>query len=95
VDASRWRERLRDLLTEDVTAAAACLALCRGLPGADELFERYRTLDLFQATGVRFGQERALAGLAGSGIICPTVDEALLDRHVAATQLGLPPRPSL
>jgi pristinamycin I synthase-3/4 len=81
VDAGRWRERLGALEPED---AAACLALCRALPGGGESFERYRTLDLFQATGVEFDQGRALAGLAGSGIVCPPPDERLLDRYVRA-----------
>jgi amino acid adenylation domain-containing protein/thioester reductase-like protein len=86
VDPGRWRDRLLALEADDAEAAAACLALCRALPEAQARFEQYRTMDLFQATGVRFGMERALAGLAGSGIVCPDVDDALLDRYVA---LGL------
>jgi thioester reductase-like protein len=85
VDAACWRERLARLEASD--AGAACLALCRALPGHD-LFERYRTLDLFQATGVQFGIERARAGLAGSGIHWPVADEALLDRYVSGLLRG-------
>jgi thioester reductase-like protein len=84
VDAGGWRDRLLRFVSDDPEAAAACLALCRGLPGTDDLFERYRTLDLFQATGVRFGTERTQAGLAGLGIVCVAIDNALLDRYVAA-----------
>jgi thioester reductase-like protein len=80
VEAGSWKERLMRL---EEAEAAACLALCRALPGKAEWFASYRTMDLFQATGVRFGMERAWAGLAGSGIRWPAADAALLDRYVA------------
>jgi thioester reductase-like protein len=66
VDAGRWRERLLALHSHDAEAAAACLALCRGL------------------LRCRPGVERVLVELAGAGIICPPVDETLLDRQVSA-----------
>jgi amino acid adenylation domain-containing protein/thioester reductase-like protein len=64
-------------------AAAAYLSLCRSM--ADEsgdAFERYRTMDLFQATGVEFAMGRTLAALAGSGVSCPAPDQALLRTYV-------------
>jgi myxalamid-type nonribosomal peptide synthetase MxaA len=65
-------------------AAAAYLALCRSMASASgDAFERYRTMDLFQATGVEFGMGRTLAALAGSGISCPSPDRGLLRTYVA------------
>jgi hypothetical protein len=58
------------------------LALCRGLPESDS-FANYRTLDLFQATGIVFDQSRARQELAGSGIVCPAPDERLLRLYLS------------
>lgn len=67
-----WRSRR----VAGVAESSAWLALCRCLPrGA---FERHRAIDLFQATGADFRMERALAGIAGSGIACPPPRPALL-----------------
>jgi thioester reductase-like protein len=83
VSAERWQERLGELQGRDPDAAAACLALCRLLPGGAESFNRCRTMDLFQATGVTFGMDAALAGLAGSGLACPPPGPELLHKYVA------------
>jgi thioester reductase-like protein len=61
--------------------SAAYLALCRRLPGGGA-FERQRTMDLFQATGVAFGTTNTRAGLTGSGIVCPPPDERLLRTYL-------------
>jgi thioester reductase-like protein len=74
-----FRERVRSL---DPEAAAACLGLCRAIPG--EGFDRLRTADLFQATGVTFDQRNTLAGLAGTGVECPPPSPDLLAKYVAA-----------
>jgi amino acid adenylation domain-containing protein/thioester reductase-like protein len=66
----------------DPATAAACLGLCRSLTGAG--YDRLRTTDLFQATGVTFDQANTLAGLAGSGIACPPPDPELLGKYVRA-----------
>jgi amino acid adenylation domain-containing protein/thioester reductase-like protein len=81
VSAERWRERLAELERAEPEAAAACLALCRSLP--DDGFERLRTMDLFQASGVEFGTENARAGLAGSGLACPPPSRELLRKYLA------------
>ncbi len=85
VPEEEWRARLAGLSREggDSAEAAAYLALCRGLSGG--AFERHRTLDLFQATGAEFGMEHARAGLAGSGLECPPVTEALLHTYLRYT----------
>ena len=64
LSADEFRERAAGL---DPDCAAACLGLCRSLPGG---YDRLRTADLFQATGVTFDQANTLAGLAGSGVVC-------------------------
>jgi thioester reductase-like protein len=79
VSTPRWRERLGELERAAPEAAAACLALCRGLPAE---FAHYRTMDLFQATGVEFDMTNTLAGLAGSGIACPPPTPELIGRYV-------------
>ena len=85
----RWFERLRELERDSPEAAAACLALCRGLPGD---FDRYRTMDLFQATGVEFDRTNTRAGLAGSGLVCPPPTAGLIGRYVDHI-LTTPPPP--
>lgn len=59
-------------------AAAASLALCRGTPG----FSRHRTMDLFQASGIRFDDARARAALDPVGLARPAVTADLLRRYV-------------
>lgn len=85
VSEEAWRARLAALARERVGSpeAAAALALCRGLSGG--AFERHRTMDLFQATGVEFGMEHTRAGLEGSGLACPPVTEALLHTYLGYT----------
>ncbi|MCB9742155.1 MAG: AMP-binding protein [Alphaproteobacteria bacterium] len=51
-------------------AAAAALALCRRLD--PEAFASLRSLDLFQATGVRFDARRCAEALGGPAIPAPT-----------------------
>lgn len=75
VDFSAWESRL---LQSGPTAAAG-LALCRALPN----FGRWRTFDLFQATGVTFDMRATHAGLVGSGVECEPPDDDWLDRYVA------------
>jgi amino acid adenylation domain-containing protein/thioester reductase-like protein len=58
---------------------AAFMALCRLDP---ERFDRYRTMDLFQATGVEFDQSNTLKGLCHSGITCPKANEYLLNHYI-------------
>jgi thioester reductase-like protein len=70
VPLERWQERLSRLQGNSPAPAAAVLALCRRHPGA-ETFNRYRTLDLFQATGVIFDTTATRSTLAGSGLDCP------------------------
>jgi amino acid adenylation domain-containing protein/thioester reductase-like protein len=82
VSVGRWRDRLAELRQAEPAAAAACLALCRGLPG-EESFSAYRTMDLFQATGVVFDMRRTHAALAGTGIACPPAPQ-LIRTYVAA-----------
>ena len=54
LELNDFRHRLKNT----VEGHSACLSLCR-LFGADE-FERYRTMDLFQATGITFDRSRSI-----------------------------------
>jgi hypothetical protein len=81
VSVPRWHDRLTALHRVSPEAAAACLALCRGLPDGTG-FASYRTMDLFQATGVVFDMTLTQAGLAGSGIVCPLPTPELLGRYI-------------
>jgi amino acid adenylation domain-containing protein/thioester reductase-like protein len=62
--------------------SAAYLALCRALGVQSPAFARFRTLDLFQATGVKFAMANVEAGLVGSGIRCPPPDQTLLRTYL-------------
>jgi amino acid adenylation domain-containing protein/thioester reductase-like protein len=77
--ADEFRERAAGL---DPETASACLALCRALPGAS--YDRLRTADLFQATGVTFDQANTLVGFAGTRIACPPPDPELVRKYVRA-----------
>ncbi len=84
VSLDSWQRRLAALEHLDPQSAAACLALCRGFADRDN-FARYRTMDLFQATGVTFDTRNTGRGLAGSGIPCPEATPELLDRYIRHT----------
>lgn len=82
VAAETW---LRDIGRKHLTPqeSATFMALCRCLP--ESYFERYRHMDLFQATGIIFDTANTDQTLAGSGIEIPKADDALLDlylRHI-------------
>lgn len=62
-------------------ASAAYMALCRLMPNS-HVFQRYRAMDLFQATDVFFDQRHTLKGLEGSSIACPDADEELLEKYI-------------
>jgi amino acid adenylation domain-containing protein/thioester reductase-like protein len=79
-----FRASLSDLERLDPEAAVACLALCRALPGGDAAFVAYRTMDLFQATGVEFACDAAREALAGSDAKWPVPGRVLLERYLAA-----------
>lgn len=81
INPTIWPHRVSELQRRSPKAATACLALCRSLGGA-HLFSRLRTMDLFQATGVTFDARNTLAGLEGSGIVCPPANDELLDRYL-------------
>jgi hypothetical protein len=53
--------------------SAAFMALCRCMPGG--FYERYRVMDLFQATDIAFD-------MTHSGIEIPESDDALLDLYL-------------
>jgi len=61
--------------------SAACLALCRAL-GNNESFSQFRTLDLFQATGITFDSKNTQAALKGTSIACPEPSEELIDLYL-------------
>jgi amino acid adenylation domain-containing protein/thioester reductase-like protein len=82
LESAHWQKRFGELRRGDPDVASACLALCRLLPSADDAFAHYRTLDLFQATGVEFAQHNTLAGLAGSGLACPPPTQELLHTYL-------------
>ncbi len=67
----------------DAMQAAACLALCRGLAG-EHSFECFRTMDLFQATGIEFDMTNTNAALKGSGLVCPRPTDQLVLTYLQA-----------
>ncbi len=72
VEAERWPEIASRSRHADV--APAVLAACRALSAG--AFDRLRTMDLFQATGVTFDARNTTALLGSNGI--PQVDETWL-----------------
>ena len=84
VDDDAWRDAAARL-ANNPAAATAVLSLCRI---DDELYRRHRSLDLFQATDVRFDMRNTEAALGKSGLSCPAPDDLLLQRYATAI-LGL------
>lgn len=68
--------------TLSASEAAACLALCRSL-GSEQSFEQFRTMDLFQATGIRFDRTNTNRALQGTGISCPNPSRELILKYLA------------
>jgi thioester reductase-like protein len=76
VPVSEWKDIAQNrVLTVEETAA--WLALCRSVP---EEFERYRDMDLFQATDVTFDMTHRDADL--KGLQCPEASDALLAAYM-------------
>lgn len=61
--------------------SAAFMALCRLM--AKPMFERYRAMDLFQATAITFDMEQSLAVLNDANINIPAASDDLLDIYLA------------
>ena len=69
--------------TPTTSMAASYMALCRLLSPQHDVFERFRSMDLFQATNIEFEQKNTLHHLANTGIFCPEADEILLNKYIA------------
>ena len=61
--------------------SAACLALCRAL-GSKDSFGQFRTMDLFQATGITFDSTHTAAALRGTSINCPAPSNDLIELYL-------------
>lgn len=61
--------------------SAACLALCRAL-GSKDSFGQFRTMDLFQATGITFDSTHTAAALQGTSIACPAPSNDLIELYL-------------
>jgi amino acid adenylation domain-containing protein/thioester reductase-like protein len=67
----------------NASESAACLALCRTLDD-DNSFAQFRTMDLFQATNIRFDCTNAKRALSATSIKCPRPTEELILKYLAA-----------
>lgn len=76
-DPQSWTNNVN----QDAHTAAASMALCRLLNHEDR-YNNYRSMDLFQATGVTFDQSNTKKGLSQSNITCPQADEHLLNKYI-------------
>ena len=61
--------------------ATSFMALCR-LFSEHQLFERFRSMDLFQATDIVFDQTNTHRYLENTDISCPPADDALLNKYM-------------
>lgn len=75
---SRWKE-LVDNKAITVEETAACMSLCRY---SDDEYKKHRIMDLFQATNVNFDCSNTINDLQGSGIICPSITDSLIDLYL-------------
>lgn len=83
----QWQERAMAHLRRSpgLDESAALLAMCRALTEPDE---RWHSLDLFQATGIRLASPVTAARLEAAGIYGPPPDRALLERYFAGYTSG-------
>lgn len=63
------------------TESATCLALCRTLEDSNS-FSEFRTMDLFQATDIRFDDANTVAVLVDSKIACPEPTMELIELYL-------------
>lgn len=79
VAVDKW---LQDIEGKHLTPqeSATFMALCRCLP--EPYFERYRAMDLFQATDIVFDTTNTEKILSGTGIKIPAADDTLLDLYL-------------
>jgi amino acid adenylation domain-containing protein/thioester reductase-like protein len=85
VSRTEWEQRVACRSRGKSDAWPAYLSLCRAMgrrDGGGNAFSHFRTMDLFQATDMQFEMENTMAGLAGSGIVCPPPGGELLERYL-------------
>lgn len=62
--------------------AASYMALCRILSADNQPLERFRSMDLFQATSIKFDQKNTQGHLLDTDIVCPKADGNLLNTYL-------------
>jgi myxalamid-type nonribosomal peptide synthetase MxaA len=81
VPLPEWGRRRPCVENAPPEMAAALLALCRAFPKEAHSFAHYRSMDLFQTTGVEFGMANTRMGLTASGLRCPPPSRELLHTY--------------
>lgn len=76
---TEWQDLVATKQSLSPQESAAFMALCRLMP--KPMFERYRAMDLFQATGITFDMKNSLNIL--SDMHTPAADDALLDIYLS------------
>ncbi len=89
VAAEEFEQQYKQLASSSIVnaksaSAAARLALCRCLSGA-QTFQSFRTLDLFQATNLRFDMRKADSVLRMFSLACPPASPELIRLYVEHT----------
>ncbi|MDE0723950.1 MAG: thioester reductase domain-containing protein [Alphaproteobacteria bacterium] len=79
-----WTSKIAKISDMDPDESAAYLALCRT---DANLFKTYRTMDLFQATGITFDTSQT-QGILGKRNNCPDVTPELLSTYAKFSLLG-------
>ena len=73
-----WTQKVKD----SNTRGASLLSLCR----LREDFDNFRTMDLFQASGVTFDMKKSKALLAKKGIGIPKISSSLIQKYIRGVQ---------
>lgn len=77
--AQEWNEECKKRKLS-VTESSTYMALCRCLPKED--FERYRVMDLFQATNITFDTTNTDKSLKDIKLTCPQANERLISTYL-------------
>lgn len=82
LSSKEFLESLKEKTTKlNAAESAALLALCRTL-GSKESFTRFRTMDLFQATDIKFDCSNTKKALEQTEIRCPSPTPELIERYL-------------
>lgn len=82
VSLKNWLKQVYNISINNQKIAPTYLALCR-LISQSQNFSRARTMDLFQATNIKFDQTNLTREVYKKNLICPQANQELLEKYLS------------